>query len=316
MLNLKTPRSHRFWKNVSDEKLAALELTTDNPESLDGIVYELPTGEEEPHVEYAYDLRGSEREKIRCLQCGQPHLAGFVMRLGDARFLIGHICGKNIYGENFDVYTADYQAAVNRQDAVRRVRELQAPLNEFMAWMATLNGANVFKHFAKVQRQFREHMPFVAENLPRLAHRAADEKGLTIPPKLFAETTDPEADYLRIATELNGLQNTLAGDPEKAAAELIKLKPRTDSVLVRIERMLDELQTMVDFFQPAVLSYVAGEATDLDHPKKRSYSAGPELLALTMKNQKGEKLTLRLPSGYAVPDRGPIAKLRAALKNA
>ena len=47
---------------MSDEHLLAVELTTDDPEALENLVREIPAGDEEPHVEFAYDLRGSGRE--------------------------------------------------------------------------------------------------------------------------------------------------------------------------------------------------------------------------------------------------------------
>jgi hypothetical protein len=94
----------------------------------------LPTtqsaADEEPYVEYKYDLRGQEREKLRCVHGNHPHLAGYVMRKGQSRFFVGHICGKHIYGEDFEKYTADFNVAVNRQQALRRaptIRLIQGP---------------------------------------------------------------------------------------------------------------------------------------------------------------------------------------------
>ena len=43
-----------------------------------------------------------------------------MMRKGDARFLVGWMCGETIYGEHFEHYTADFDAAVNRQKTLRR----------------------------------------------------------------------------------------------------------------------------------------------------------------------------------------------------
>ena len=40
----------------------------------------LPQGDEELHVEYKYDLRGTDGDKLRCVHCHQPHLAGYVTR--------------------------------------------------------------------------------------------------------------------------------------------------------------------------------------------------------------------------------------------
>ena len=44
------------WSSVSDDLLLSVELTTDDPENLTNLVHEMPAGDEEPHVEFAYDL--------------------------------------------------------------------------------------------------------------------------------------------------------------------------------------------------------------------------------------------------------------------
>src|SRR5580700_6974448 len=113
-----TPRDRpprRYWEALSDDLLLDVELTTDNPQSLPDVVTELPMGDDEPHVEYKYDFRRSDSEKLRCVHCHQLHLAGYVMLKNGNRFFVGHICGKHIYGEDFEQYTADYNAAANRQ---------------------------------------------------------------------------------------------------------------------------------------------------------------------------------------------------------
>lgn len=126
-------QSRRYWESLSDEQLLTAQLETDEPDALEGMVFELPVGDEEPYVEYKYDLRGTDHEKWRCVHCNQPHLAGFVMRQGEWRFKVGHICGNHIYGEVFEEYTDDFNAAVNRKAALHRVRDIRNACDPFVA---------------------------------------------------------------------------------------------------------------------------------------------------------------------------------------
>src|SRR3954463_1092109 len=122
MLKPNSQRARRHWESLSDAQLLDVELSTDDPEGLSDLVFELPPGDEEPYVEYSYDLRGTEREKFRCVHGNHR----FVIRKGESRFLVGRICGKTIYGENFDHYKADFKAAQSRQGVLRRVTEIRA----------------------------------------------------------------------------------------------------------------------------------------------------------------------------------------------
>lgn len=89
MLKPKRLRSRRFWETLTDDQLLTVELTTDDPENLNDLVHELPAGEEEPYVEFKYDLRKSGREEFSCVHGHHKHLAGFVMRKGKFRYLVG-----------------------------------------------------------------------------------------------------------------------------------------------------------------------------------------------------------------------------------
>src|SRR4051812_25871031 len=159
MLKPKARSTRRHWETLSDDQLLETELMTDDPESLPRLVYELPAGDEEPYVEYKYDLRKSDREMFSCVHGHHQHLAGFVMRKGESRFLVGWICAKTIYGEDFDKYTADFDAAVGRQDALKRVREIRAAVNPFIEYLNSISKSDVFKHFGRLRGQLETQMP-------------------------------------------------------------------------------------------------------------------------------------------------------------
>lgn len=105
----------KYWDSVSEDHLLTVDLTTDDPEKLENLTLTVPDGTEEPFVEYGYNLRGLEREKVRCAHCNQPHLAGVVVNKGGLRFLVGHICGAHIlwrrlYGSEEGLRHRGYQA--------------------------------------------------------------------------------------------------------------------------------------------------------------------------------------------------------------
>src|ERR1700722_19046424 len=106
--------AERHWTNISDDELVDLDLQIDSPDTLPGIVTEIPPQHEKAYIEFTYDLRGSEREEdFVCVHGHHRHLHGAVMRIGDVRFLVGWICAKTIYQESLAGRIADYNAAVN-----------------------------------------------------------------------------------------------------------------------------------------------------------------------------------------------------------
>jgi hypothetical protein len=151
----------RYWGSVSDALLLTVELTTDDPEKLENLTTALPEGPEDSFVEYAYDLRGLEREKMRCTHCHQAHLAGVVVNKGGKRFLVGHVCGAHIYGANFEVLRKDYEAAVVRQDVLRRVREVRGVVDPFLEWMETFSQSDIFKQYEDLRVQFQKKMQWL-----------------------------------------------------------------------------------------------------------------------------------------------------------
>lgn len=299
----------RFWESLSDEQLLAVDLTTDDPENLEGVVFEIPPGDEEPYVEYKYDLRGSDREMLRCVHGNHPHLAGFVMRKDDRRFLVGHICGEKIYGENFERYTADFDAAVNRRNAAQRRREIEEATRPFANWLAEVSGSPVFNLYASVCDRMYEHMQWIYDNLPRAAAIGHRRAPVSFPPTLFSESADPEMDFRKAATECNTVILNLLGKRDQGIS-IDRLRGHFHILLSRIEVALDQLTEIEVFFQPSVLNAICDLANQHDNPKKRHYTAG--LLEVTCKRGKN-RVTVRMPRNFRVPDRAPLEAFRSAL---
>jgi hypothetical protein len=304
-----TPRrSH--WKSITDDQLLATELTTDDPLGLADLVFELPAGDEEPHVEYSYDLRGFERERLRCVHGNHPHLAGFVMNKRGKRFLVGHICGKNIYGENFELYKKDYCAARDRQDVLRRVREVTAVIDPFLRWMDEVTQSNTFALYEDVRKQFRERMGWLSNQLEWHTNNAGGElDGFKLPKTLFDGFSDAHQEFKETAAEIGKLGLLLVGKVElekdvKVTLATMQMQLRT------LDETLDQLREVADFFQPACLAAVCEAANVRDNPKKRRYELG--LLTITCHRENGST-TVRMPKDYKLPNRGLIAAFRTAL---
>jgi hypothetical protein len=311
MLRPKSRQIRRHWEDLSDDLLLNTELITDDPESLENLAYEIPEGDEEPYVEFKYDLRKSEREMFSCVHGHHKHLAGFVMRKGSARFLVGWMCAETIYGENFEQYTSDFDAAVNRQDALRRVREIRSAVNPFVAYLEGISQSELFKHFGRLRGQLREQMPWVYNNLPAAAEMNSRIIGAALPNHLCAEATDLRGAFNHLMSDVAAAALALAGEPEKVAKVIGVIRSRFEGLVRRTEVILDSLQEVEAFFQPAALAAICKLANEHDNPKRRTYESG--LLSLTCKRDKKNKTVITMPKGFELPSRRPIETFRTAL---
>jgi hypothetical protein len=154
--------TNTYWRSLSDEELLRISFTTKDPESLAGLVEEVPdTGGGPPIVEYGYDFRGSKRSFIRCAHCGYPnHLAGYVIKTsGDIRFLVGHDCGDKIYGADFAGIRRDYENARNYADDLKRWRNLQAGFPAFFEYLIQLQRCAEVRAFRDKRATFRKAFP-------------------------------------------------------------------------------------------------------------------------------------------------------------
>ncbi|MCK1671229.1 hypothetical protein [Bradyrhizobium sp. 150] len=312
MSNSNVAQPNRFWATVTDEQLVDLNLEIDDPETLPGLVHEVPDNYREAHVEFKYDLRGKGiDQEFSCVHGHHQHKAGFVMKLGDARFMVGHICAKSIYGENFDQYTADIDAAIIRKDALRRVRELRDAILPFEAWLKQLAESDTMKSWSKLRGQLDSHLPFLYDNLTAYAQLDRRITGASLPKWLCRADCNPRQQIEALLAEITKLNSLLSGEAEKAAGIIGQLRARMDGISKRAEPILEYLQDVELFFQPVTLDAICKWANEHDNPKRRTYSYG--LLSITLKNDKGDKTHILIPKGYVLPSKQPIIALRNAL---
>ena len=300
----------KYWGSVSDDYLLSVELTTDDPEKLENLIRIVPNGPEEPFVEYGYNLKGLEREKMRCAHCNQPHFAGVVVNKAGQRFLVGHICGKHIYGVNFAVLKKDYDAAVLRQDVLRRVREIRTVIDPFLEWLEHLTSSEVFDQYDRLHDQFSKSMPWLWEKLKWHTNNGGGYLGhLKLPSTLFDGFTDPKKGFKELAAEISKTAMLIVGKIE-IEKDLGGTLGRLQASLSRIEAIVKQLEEVEQFFQPAALGTVCEWANE--HDGKRRYKPG--LMSIVCLRDKGP-ITTRVPSIYKIPDTSPIAAFRAAVSN-
>lgn len=155
----------KHWSALSDDDLLNRNLTTDDPETLSGLVNQIPDRHKEAHVEFKYDFLGQDRPELLCVHGHHAHKRGFVMNVDGQRFLVGWMCGKNIYGEDFEKITKAYDDAVDRQNVLLRARQIRRAIDPFTNWLAKIPNADVFSLYGVVRLQWTGHIPWLYEQL-------------------------------------------------------------------------------------------------------------------------------------------------------
>lgn len=300
----------RYWESVTDAHLLAVELTTDDPENLDNLVSTIPEGAADPFVEYGYDLRKSEHEKMRCTHCHQRHLAGLVINKGGQRFLVGHICGAHIYGANFALIKKDYDAAVDRQILLRRVQEIRGVVDPFLEWMAAFSMAHVFDQYGELRSKFEKKMPWLWNQLKwHTNNHAGMVERIRLPKTLFDGFTDPQRGFRELAAEISRMAMLVVGKIE-VEKDIGSTLGRLQVLLSRVEETIKQLEEVEQFFQPTLLASVCDWATKSD--RKGKYQA--ELMSIVCMRENSRSV-IRVPTTYKIPDTAPITAFRAAVSN-
>jgi hypothetical protein len=294
---------------VSDDDLVETELVVDAPDTLPGLVTEIPENHEDAHIEFTYDLRGSGRQdEFVCVHGHHRHLHGAVMQLGDVRFLVGWICADNIYGESLAGRIADYDARVSRRTAILRVRELRTALIEFSLWADQVAGSGTLQAYDDLRERLRRRFPFVWETVQRSSGRYL--RGAVMPRHLckdgsFEFRDSFESSFGRLMTEIADVSSKLTGDAQRVAASIGAIHSGIQGLLRRADVAMAKLADVELFFQPATLGVICEEAENAK-PRRARHRAG--LLKLTCRSE-----CIEMPADFAIPSRVPINRLQAAL---
>lgn len=303
-------KHRKYWESLSDDELIKTEMITDDPQRLPDLVTVIPEGHEEAFVELKYDLRKSGREPFHCVHGNHSHLAGFVMRKGPARFLVGWMCGKTVYGEDFDQLTADFETAVMRRDTLRRALDIKNAVDPFQTWLKDVFQSDIFARFESVRDQMYEHLPWIFENLERLTLSDVRLRQLNAPRNLFKEGNDPEVDWAKAMADFDLLTLRITSRDDWAEQNIANMKRSMEGLLRRFEEVIAKLKEVETFFQPGVLAILCEFANAYDNPKKRQYAPG----ILSIKCKRGrDPVVVCMPRQYETPSLKPIQAFRATV---
>ncbi|WP_027174426.1 hypothetical protein [Methylobacterium sp. 10] len=144
--------SRNFWADRTDKELLELNLTTTDPEALDGISCDVPP-EEGVYVELGYDVSGRTEGKVRCVHCKRyNHFHGVVVRdEAGSRYLVGRDCALSKYGVVYEALLIAYDEAVDRQGALRRQKQFFQLRREIFALMEEMRADPAIKAFDTVR---------------------------------------------------------------------------------------------------------------------------------------------------------------------
>lgn len=158
------PTETRYWTTLTDDQLLEVAFHADDPTTLSDVVLDLPSSEETPTVEFAYNTKDGAGRKVRCIHCRYDnHNRGFVLRFKDGRrILVGKDCGKKIYGANFDLIERDFDAARDRAGYIRRQRAIRAAAPGFIQAMGSLLVHPSLMGFRDLRRSFNRSLPELA----------------------------------------------------------------------------------------------------------------------------------------------------------
>jgi hypothetical protein len=200
---------------------------------------------------------------------------------------------------------------VNRQQTLRKRREIETLTGPFMAWLQQVAASDVFKLYDSMRRQISFRMPWIWENVPLAGHYGMTVARVKMPPTLFLEGTDPETEFSKVAAEASALAANLIAKDELEDKSVENLKRMLNALIRRVETIFDQLKEVEDFFQPAVLQAICDLANENDNPKKRKYVAG--LATITCKRDK-DKSCVQIPKNYKMPNRAGLEALKESLR--
>ena len=159
-------RDASYWRSLSDEQLVKTAFSTADPSLLEGIIWELPTTEETPRVELAYNTKGGAGGGlVFCVHCRhETHNRGFVLRFEDSRrMLVGKDCGKKIYVADFDAIEKDFKGARERAGFLKLRNSITANKAKWLSVLASIKADPSLSGFRECKRLWNQTLPELAK---------------------------------------------------------------------------------------------------------------------------------------------------------
>ncbi|MGA9868163.1 MAG: hypothetical protein WBQ75_17190 [Acetobacteraceae bacterium] len=163
-------------RQFDDTQVLSLRLFVEDPTVAFNPVDMVPDGTQLLRIIAGYKHRAS---KLRCGKphCGVMHNKGFVVQLEDgSHALIGHVCGKALFGTKWEEYEGEHLELRERQRLLTRKRAFLDAYPQVVVPLRTWRFAA--EKVQAVRRSFNEAMPKLAESLRTKAGRS--EVALTV----------------------------------------------------------------------------------------------------------------------------------------
>ncbi|WP_155935115.1 hypothetical protein [Methylobacterium sp. 10] len=269
-----------YWSRRTDDELLSMQLTTDDPESVENLSTEYPP-DDDAIVEMAYNVTGREKGKVQCAFCQYPnHFRGVVMRFRSGeRRLVGRNCAQDHYGVAFEALTKDFDEARTRLDYVERQRLAVAQNVDLLGLLRAMKSDPAVKAFADTKTRLKT---FIGSPLWDRLVRAADKdemitgrmrseifQGRPIAYAVDGDTGPVRgADLIRtgpavsqrlseIEVELSTVMETLRGTEVQSRAIRAALVRMVD-LLKQIEAERTRMRSVESFFDDGNLIRVGG----------------------------------------------------------
>jgi hypothetical protein len=193
----------------NDSELRGREFTTASPDTLDGLLHNVPADRGTPAVEFNYDVTppGGQKQRdlrpyIRCVHCNENnHWKGFVLKYADgARITVGKDCGAKIYGAQFDTAKRAFDRLRSRQDYLRRFDAMKAAYAPMLVELRGLLDHVATQRFYEMRNTFKSRLTALHTAL----EQAAQSRGGVL--YSFSQRRDLAAEERRETRELREIE--------------------------------------------------------------------------------------------------------------
>lgn len=240
--------------SIHDKKLLSRNFTVSNPETLENVIKSVPSDYETSLVEFEYDENpgpNANRDKIWCAHCKKyNHFKGYVMNAEGVRYTIGHVCGSEIYGLEFNTIKRKFTQQKDRQQLVSQLRSLHENLPELTNEISILCDSTSFAQMDVIQRELQNNFKELTQKLRLAATNPPHILNKTILVRDFQAEERRSDKNERIQEEINLLKATVTLSQfkrMKASGNVPKLESETEHIFKRVEQPIFMLKGVTLF---------------------------------------------------------------------
>ena len=161
--------------NEDDETLLNLELATDDPEGLEGYTQKLPADFKQADITLKYEMpkiTGTNDDYSWCAYCQKKtHRKGYVLKSNSgAVFAIGKVCGKKLYGVDWQNTERRFTDLRRLQLSVSRLHACRHSLQLLVGELRELKRSGVVHVFEETLNRLWDGAPDLMRGLRKTLH--------------------------------------------------------------------------------------------------------------------------------------------------